>query len=162
MTFEVHPFRAAERDVLASMILGIQTGEFGVDVTLEGQPDLLDPAAFFRKGAGEFWVACDPDGTPIGSIGLLECAPGLGAIRKMFVRADRRGREFGVAQTLLETLIAHAKREGISTLLLGTVEILKAARRFYERNGFREIPADDLPPAFPRMKVDTHFYRMDL
>ncbi len=162
MAFDIGPYEAKDRDALAAMILAIQNGEFGVGVTFEGQPDLQDPAAFFRKGAGEFWVARDPDGAPIGSIGLLEAPPGQGVIRKMFVRADRRGREFGVAQSLLDRLIAHARRAGISTIRLGTVENLKAARRFYERNGFRVIAAAELPPEFPRMKVDTHFYRIDL
>jgi len=162
MNFEIGPYESKDRDALAAMVLAIQKDEFGVDVTLDGQPDLKDPGAFFRKGAGELWVARDPDGSPIGAIGLLEFAPGRAALRKMFVRADRRGREFGVAQSLLDLLIAHARRAGISTVVLGTIHFFKAARRFYERNGFREIAAADVPPEFPRMKVDTHFYRIDL
>jgi hypothetical protein len=37
-----------------------------------------------------------------------------------------------------------------------------AAHRFYERNGFVQIPAADLPEAFPLMGVDTRFYRRNL
>lgn len=159
---QIGRYEEKDRDTLAAMVLAIQTQEFGLPATFEGQPDLLDPAAFFRKGAGEFWVARDPDGAVVGSIGLVEFRPGWGALRKMFVRADRRGRELGLAQTLLETLIAHARREGLRTLLLGTTEFFKAAHRFYERNGFAEIPAEALPPDFPKMSVDTKFYRRDL
>ena len=34
-----------------------------------------------------------------------------------------------------------------------------AAHRFYRKHGFAEIAADALPPAFPRMRVDTMFFR---
>lgn len=30
--------------------------------------------------------------------------------------------------------------------------------RFYEKNGFTEIPKERLPGSFPVMKVDTGFY----
>jgi GNAT superfamily N-acetyltransferase len=159
---DIARYENRDRDGLASMVLAIQTQEFGLPATFEGQPDLVDPPGFFRKGAGEFWVARDPDGAVVGSIGLVEFLPGQGAVRKMFVRADRRGRELGLAQTLLETLIAHAKREGIRSLSLGTTEFFKAAHRFYERNGFAEIASADLPPEFPRMSVDTKLYRRAL
>lgn len=159
---EIARFDDTDRDGLAAMVLAIQTREFGLPATFEGQPDLIDPAGFFRKGAGEFWVAREADGAIAGSIGLVEFLPGRGAVRKMFVRADRRGREFGLAQTLLETLIAHARREGIRSLTSGTTELFKAAHRFYERNGFVGIPETALPPDFPRMKVDTKFYRHEL
>ena len=157
---EIARYDDTDRDGLAAMVLAIQTGEFGLPATFEGQPDLVDPAGFFRKGAGEFWVAREADGAIVGSIGLVEFRAREGAVRKMFVRADRRGRELGLAQTLLETLIAHARREGIRSLTLGTTEFFKAAHRFYERNGFAEIPGTALPPEFPLLMVDTMFYRL--
>jgi RimJ/RimL family protein N-acetyltransferase len=44
-------------------------------------------------------------------------------------------------------------------VLLGTTERFHAAHRFYERNGFKRIAVIDLPATFPRMAVDTRFYR---
>jgi predicted N-acetyltransferase YhbS len=35
---------------------------------------------------------------------------------------------------------------------------MKAAHRFYERNGFVLIAEQDLPSNFPRMPVDNVFY----
>ena len=37
-----------------------------------------------------------------------------------------------------------------------------AAQRFYEKNGFRRVAVEELPPGFPRMPVDQVFYRLDL
>ena len=34
--------------------------------------------------------------------------------------------------------------------------------RFYEKNGFQLIDPDTLPARFPKMKVDTRFYRLGL
>ncbi|MDE1905913.1 MAG: GNAT family N-acetyltransferase [Rhodospirillales bacterium] len=87
---------------------------------------------------------------------------GQGALRKMFVAAPWRGKQMGVAQALLQTLLAHASGTGTEEIILGTVEILRAACRFYEKNGFARVAVEDLPAAYPRMAVDTLFYRFRL
>lgn len=46
--------------------------------------------------------------------------------------------------------------------MLGTLGQMKAAHRFYERNGFTALDASELPADFPRMKVDDRFYTRDL
>jgi len=98
----------------------------------------------------------------VGTIGLRDIGGGDAALRKMFVAADYRGGEFGVASSLLDVLIAHAERHGLRRILLGTTDAFKAAHRFYEKNGFDEIARTDLPEAFPVMAVDTRFYARDL
>jgi N-acetylglutamate synthase-like GNAT family acetyltransferase len=158
---DIGPYAPADQRTTVELVLDIQTREFGVPVTYDQQPDLQDPAAFFRRGAGEFWVAREADEV-VGTIGLVEFAPGEGALRKMFVRADRRGAAHGVAQRLLDTLLAHARAEGLARVWLGTTEFFKAAHRFYAKNGFAEIDQAALPGAFPRMKPDTRFYRIAL
>ena len=47
-------------------------------------------------------------------------------------------------------------------MLLGTTDKFLAVHRFYEKNGFRAVPPEDLPPEFPRMAVDTRFYAITL
>jgi hypothetical protein len=36
---------------------------------------------------------------------------------------------------------------------------MKAAHRFYEKNGFKQISKQDLPDDFPLMPVDNVFYK---
>ena len=161
MAFQVRPFVKADEQGVINLIVPIQQGEFGVPVTLEDQPDLLDIPSFYQTGRGGFWVA-HAEGRVIGSIGLKAFGANGGGLRKMFVAAPWRGKQFGVAQALLETLLAHANDTGTDEIVLGTVEILRAACRFYEKNGFMKVAPEDLPTGYPRMAVDSLFYRLKL
>lgn len=143
---------------VTAVILPIQQAEFGLPISLDDQPDLLDIDAFYRNGAGDFWVALDGDDV-VGTIALLDIGQGRAALRKMFVRASHRGAEHGVAQTLLETLLDTARVRGISEVWLGTTSRFLAAHRFYEKNGFEEVAPSSLPVRFPVMAIDSKFYR---
>lgn len=160
----IRPHGPADRDGVAALIVPIQREEFGIPITLADQPDLADVDGFYRRGVGEFWVAT-PVETPeqvVGSIALIDIGNGIGVIRKMFVAAGYRGPEWKVARRLLAHLIDHARAHELTRLVLGTTDKFLAAHRFYEREGFTVIAADDLPEAFPRMAVDTRFYEMGL
>lgn len=166
MDVTIEPATAGDTEGLRDLIVSIQREEFGLGITWEDQPDLADVDGFYRAGAGEFWVARDRVGRVVGSIGLKDCGEHRGALRKMFVVAAHRGPgRHGmppVAEQLLNTLLRHARSEGFATILLGTTEAFTAAHRFYEKHGFTPIDEDELPPTFPRMAVDTRFYRRDL
>jgi GNAT superfamily N-acetyltransferase len=149
-----------DHDQIIALILGIQRDELGVPITLDDQPDLQDIPGFYRP-AGGFWVARD-GGEVVGTLGLIETGPTTAALRKMFVRADRRGAGFGVARQLLATLLSHALVRGLHTIVLGTRPEMHAAHRFYEKSGFVRIDEADLPAWFPRMAVDSVFYRIEL
>ncbi len=98
----------------------------------------------------------------VGSIALLDIGEGLGALRKMFVAADHRGAGAGVARRLLSRLLDHARAQHLRTIYLGTTDKFLAAHRFYEKHGFELVDAAMLPASFPRMSVDSRFYRIDL
>ncbi|MFD2285520.1 GNAT family N-acetyltransferase [Pedobacter petrophilus] len=147
---------------IIEVILPIQQIEFNVAIDLAAQPDLLDIEKYYDGSGGAFWGA-KRDGELIGTIGLIAAAEHESAtIRKMFVKKEFRGKELGIAQVLLETLLAYCRAEHLNKVYLGTKDILQAACRFYERNGFKQIAAEDLPVYFPRMAVDNVFYNLDL
>jgi len=102
------------------------------------------------------------DGELVGTIALIATGHQAGAIRKMFVKKDFRGKELGLAQQLLNQLIAYCKTHQITDLYLGTVDKLAAAIRFYERNHFKQIKKTDLPSYFPVMNADNVFYHLHL
>jgi GNAT superfamily N-acetyltransferase len=143
------------------LILPIQQTEFGIPVTIEQQPDLRTIPLFYQAGQGNFWIALY-EGKVIGTIALLDIGHGRGALRKMFVDAAWRGKEHGVAQALLNTLVAWAVEHCITEILLGTTEKFIAAHKFYEKNRCNEVPKASLPPEFPVMAVDVKFYRLGL
>jgi GNAT superfamily N-acetyltransferase len=157
----VRPFEREDGAQVTPFVIGIQRGEFNVPITVEEQPDLVDPIGFFRHGAGNFWVATHGNRIA-GTIGLLDIGDGTGVLRKMFVASEYRGARTGVAKRLLDTLIEWASAHDVREIYLGTGEVLRAAHRFCEKNGFEEIGAESLPAAFPRMAVDTKFYRRAL
>lgn len=167
--FRIRPWAQGDQRGVVALISGIQRGEFGLSITPEDQPDLMDIDGFYRPGVGEFWVAeaqGEAGGTVVGCIALLDIGGGQAALRKMFVDAAWRGArpdgQGGIAKALLSTLLDHARASGTSEIFLGTTTRFLAAHRFYEKHGFARVEKQDLPPAFPVMSVDTVFYRLAL
>jgi GNAT superfamily N-acetyltransferase len=156
---EVSSYVSADREAVIALVLGIQQREFGVPITLADQPDLADVPAAYQRGRGGFWTAKD-DGRVVGVIGLLD-GGGEVALRKMFVHAAYRGKGLTVASQLLDALLAHARAKGVKRIFLGTRPEMRAAHRFYEKNGFQSVATEDLPAGFPRMGVDSVFFRLD-
>jgi len=157
----VQSFLPKYHEQIINLILYIQQNEFAVPITLEEQPGLLKISEFYQKGKGNFWIAVAND-TVVGTMALLDIGNNQGAFQKCFVRKDYRGKNIGVAQQLLDTLLDWAKSQSITAIYLGTTEIYTAAHRFYEKNGFTEIPKGELPKSFPLLQVDTKFYRYEL
>ena len=146
---------------IEQLILPIQTLEFNVPITREEQPDLLNVQMTFQHGAGNFWVALWHDEV-VGTIGIVDIGQNQVALKKMFVREDFRGKDRAVAASLMETAKTWCSDRRIKAILLGTVDGMKAAHRFYEKNGFVEIAKSALPESFPIVAVDTKFYELDL
>ena len=143
------------------LIVPIQQNEFGISITYDDQPDLKDIPGFYQNGTGNFWLALDGSDV-IGTIALKDIGNDQAALRKMFVAERQRGSDKGVALELLQTLLGHARMVGLKEIYLGTTAEFKAAHRFYEKHGFELIVPERLPESFPRMAVDTRFYKMSL
>jgi len=150
-----------DEPAVRDLVVPIQREEFGIAITYAEQPDLADVDGFYRRGAGEFWVA-ETGGAIVGTIALVDIGAGRGALRKMFVARDCRGPGLGIARRLLDTLLAHARDHGLAEIWLGTTDRFLSAHRFYEKSGFERVTEAALPAGFPRMAVDTVFYRLAL
>ena len=157
----VHPFTPAYADQIYDFILHIQQQEFGLPVTRAQQPDLADIPGNYQQGNGNFWIA-EHDGRLIGTIALTDLGGGKAALRKMFVHPGFRGRGHGVALQLLEALKTWARDHQLNDIYLGTAEILLAAHRFYEKNGFTEVERSAVPEGPYIMPVDKKFYHLQL
>lgn len=157
----IQRYQPCYQNGVKALILPIQNEEFGIAITADQQPDLSDIGNFYQQGAGDFWLATVGESV-VGCIGLKDIGERQAALRKMFVAEAWRGREKGVADRLLQTLIEHARGQQLRDIWLGTTAKFLAAHRFYEKNGFSEVAKSVLPPAFPLMQVDTKFYRLAL
>jgi N-acetylglutamate synthase-like GNAT family acetyltransferase len=155
---QITPFTSQHAQSVGALIVSIQRDEFGIPITLEDQPDLKNIPSFYQQGAGNFWIAIS-ESEVVGTVALLDIGNQQGALRKMFVHASYRGRVHSVSARLLDTLLQWSRARGVKEVYLGTTEKFLAAHRFYERNGFEQITSDELPPSFPKMPLDTRFYR---
>ncbi|MBB6369869.1 GNAT family N-acetyltransferase [Chryseobacterium shigense] len=161
MEIHIQPLNNSYSDQLIDLILTIQQKEFNVPITIEDQPDLKKIESFYMEPGGNFWGAFI-NGELVGSIALVKFDERAGAIRKMFVKKEFRGKELNIAQKLLEVLISFCQENGIDSVYLGTVSILKAAMRFYERNHFSQVEKENLPARFPLMSADNIFYYLNV
>lgn len=143
------------------LVLAIQLEEFQLPVTLETQPDMQDIEHYFNQTGGAFWGAFLGEQL-LGTIGIIRADAKTGIIRKMFVHKAFRGSERGIGKTLLSTLLEFCKSTGIEQLYLGTIEQLKGAHRFYEKNRFKQIPQSALPPCFQYLQGETRYYHLSL
>jgi len=110
---------------------------------------------YFSAGAG-FWLARSGDNI-IGCVALRHIAEPLSAeIKRLYVRPEARGQ--GVAQELLGAAEEYALAAGYQWIYLDTADEMKAAARFYQRNGFQPCKRyNDNPQAtiFMRKRLAT-------
>lgn len=80
-------------------------------------------------------VAVDRAGAVVGTIAWRRTSPTEAHLRGMAVVPAQQGT--GVAQSLLDRVLADLVRAGVRRVTLNTTPPLRRAARFYRRNGFR-------------------------
>lgn len=149
------------RKQIIEMIENIQKNEFSIPITDEINSCVLKAEEeFYYNHSYNFWYAVNDKGKIIGSIGLKKIDNRFGEIKKFFVAQEYRGK--GVAQKLLNTLRKAALKHKFKVLVLGTVDKLHAAHKFYLKHGFTQMNQKDLPSTFERCPVDTMFFKINV
>jgi GNAT superfamily N-acetyltransferase len=106
----IEPYSDTLKNQIITLILSIQTEEFGFSITSEQQPDLHNIGEYYQTQSGNFWVATLANNV-IGTISLLDIGNKQAALRKMFVHSDYRGSKYGTAKKLLSQLVTWATSE---------------------------------------------------
>ncbi|MBJ8104555.1 MULTISPECIES: GNAT family N-acetyltransferase [Bacillus cereus group] len=160
MNEKIHivPYESKFQEEVVNLIVHIQQKEYNVPITKEEQPDLLEIETFYQRNHGNFWVATY-DGKVVGTVALLDIGGQQVALRKMFVKKEFRGKEWGASHMLLQKAISWAENKKLKDIYLGTTVKFLAAHRFYEKNGFQSVNVEELPKSFPVLEVDKKFYR---
>ena len=105
--------------------------------------DLHSIESVYLEDGGEFLVGVQ-DGHIVAMGALWRSAGDRAGITRMRVAPGLQGR--GIGQTLLDALHRRAAELGYATLHLDTSVHQTAARRLYEKNGYREVGRGSIGP----------------
>lgn len=106
---------------------------------LYGGPDETPMAAAqFAPPNGSFLLARDPEGHPIGCVGVRRHEARIGEIKRMYVRPEHR--RLGYARALLAAAEDRARDLGYSEIVLETGAAQPEAIAFYHAHGYRPVP----------------------
>ncbi len=136
------------RDPAPSAESRVREGLAMIDELLAGLPGTYRPP----RGDVLLWfenesvVAC-------GALRQLEAK--VGEIKRIYVRADYRGMEFG--PVFVRTIIGRARELGLTRLRVDTLPTMSAAIEFYQQLGFRPIPA-----FWPHPAAGALFFESDI
>lgn len=145
------------RRQIVQMISDIQKKEFCIPITHETNKGILKAEdEYYYDNSYNFWYAVNDEGKIVGSVGLKKIDAHYGEIKKLFVVKEYRSK--GVAQKLMNTLFKAASKHQFEFLILGTVDKLHAAHKFYAKYGFTSMSQQDLPPRFEKNPLDTLFF----
>jgi GNAT superfamily N-acetyltransferase len=87
---------------------------------------------------GVLLLVADPAGEVVGTAAVRLLEPGLGELKRMWLRPSCQGG--GLGRRLMEACLDEARRLGCRALRLDTQAKLKAAVHLYRAYGFNEIP----------------------
>lgn len=86
------------------------------------------------------WIA-EKDGENIGAVFLVKDSESVAKLRLLIV--DPKARGLGIGKRLVEECTRFARKAGYEKITLWTNSVLLAARRIYEKEGYKLIKAED-------------------
>jgi len=147
---------ATNRELSAAKAM-IEEYAASIDIDL-GFQGFRDEIAEFPRGYSppEGLVLVAYEGKePAGVVALRRLSGSVCEMKRLFVRAEHRGR--GIGRALSGEVIRRAAGLGYAKMRLDTLPTMDAAIGLYRALGFREIPAYRFNPV-----ADAHYMELDL
>lgn len=146
---------------LIDLILFCQNTEAHLNITMAEQPDVLAIPAYYQARGGQFWVA-KAAGHVAGCIALLPVDNTTAVLKKFFTYPQFRGKNDHLGWQLYQTLVKEAQRLAFKRLVLDTPEAEHRSHRFYERQGFVQVPFAQLGVNYAFPDRHSRFYQLTL
>lgn len=109
---------------------------------------MLDKVCFADAPPRGAFYLVERDGATLAMGGLRTIAPGIGELKRLYVRPSARG--LGIGPALVARLLADADAFGLKTLRLDTAPFMHAAHKLYAAAGFVDrgpYPEAEVPAA---------------
>ena len=133
--FYIKEYDEKYKDKINEFIISICVEEFEF---YECKEELMkEDAASYIKDGGNFWFAVDEQDRVIGTVCIDKIDNKVAWLKRMYVNPEYRGT--GLGQQLYNKALDFVKDNCFNRLELGTYERLRAAIKFYLKNGFEEI-----------------------
>lgn len=100
--------------------------------------DIAQWQSAYDGARGRLLVVEDPGGLVVGTAAVRVLEPGVGEVKRMWIRPAHQGK--GLGRPLMDACLAEARALGCRRLRLDSEDRLAAAVHLYRTYGFTEIP----------------------
>ncbi|WP_228002581.1 GNAT family N-acetyltransferase [Nocardia australiensis] len=131
--------------------------DIGMTMVADDPPPPLETLREFQR-AGRAWVWTDDTDHPVGYL-ILGIVDGAAHVEQVSVHPDHAGRRIG--KRLLDHAVRWAKDQGMQAITLTTFVDVAWNGPYYERLGFRYLPAADETPALCAIRAAEAAHGLD-
>ncbi len=139
--YTIRTWRLGDLAYVVSSHMSLYGTEYGFDGSFEYYvgKDVMAFGKGFDVDKENLWIA-ENRNERVGSIAMVDNGKGVAQLRWLLVEASTRGH--GLGEKLVDIAVGFAREKKYKKIILMTTDFLPAARRLYEKFGFKQISRD--------------------